>query len=104
MTNTVALPEGNPIIRISKNRAELVWPNGERLLFHSPEVQQAQRELNRVMRLRNLGRTASLQQRQNYADSVFEVRTQLAHAVNAFVKSCRGNVNLMTPTAQGTGC
>ncbi|TQO20639.1 hypothetical protein FB472_2280 [Rhodoglobus vestalii] len=81
--------EGNPIVRIGKSRSELVWPNGSRRRFHTPEIEQAQMELNRVTRLPKLGSTASPQQKQNRADSVFESRMQLGQAVRAFIRSSR---------------
>jgi len=93
MTLKASPQDSNPIIRVGKNRSELVWPNGVRRSIHSPEIVKAQRELNRITRLPNLGPTSSLQQQQNRADSVFEARTQLGHAVRAFARSCGGDLN-----------
>jgi len=87
MTLKNSRQDSNPIIRVGKNRSELVWSNGVRRSIHSPEIVKAQKELNRITRLHNLGPTPSLQQQQNRADSVFEARTQLGHAVRAWARS-----------------
>jgi hypothetical protein len=54
--------EARPIIRVGKNGSELVWPNGARRRFCSPEIDEAHKELNRVTRLPRLGPTAAQQQ------------------------------------------
>ncbi|GAA1214939.1 hypothetical protein [Rhodoglobus aureus] len=95
MTLETAPLEGNPVIRIGKRSSELVWPNGARRRFHTPEIEQAQKELNRVIRLSKLAPTASIEQQQNRADSIFEARTQLQHAVHSYVRSFRGDSNAL---------
>ena len=90
-------PEGRPIIRVGRVGIELVWSNGNRRTLRDPEIEKARKELNRITRLPNLGMTASTQQRQNRADSVFEARTQLGHAVRAFVRSGGGDLSAFAP-------
>ncbi|EAR24459.1 hypothetical protein A20C1_03241 [marine actinobacterium PHSC20C1] len=90
-------PEGNPIVRIGTNRTELVWSNGTRRTLCIPAIELARKELNRVNRLPKLGSTASQQQQQNRADSLLEARTQLGHAVRAFVRSGGGDLSAFAP-------
>jgi len=89
MSSETAPLEGNPVIRVGIRASELVWPNGARRRFHTPEIEQAQKELYRVMRRPQLGPTSSPAQQQNRADAVFEARTQLQHAVDSYVRSLR---------------
>jgi len=92
-------PEGRPIIRVGTNETELVWSNGIRRSVRAPEIEQARKELNRVTRLPRLGVTASPQQRQNRADTLFEARTQLGHAVRSFARSYGGDLKSLTQGA-----
>jgi len=84
-------PEDRPIIRVGTNGTDLVWPNGTRQKVLAPEIELARRELNRVTRLPELDVTASPLQQQNRADTIFEARTQLGHAVRSFVRACEGD-------------
>tara|TARA_R110002124_G_scaffold287359_2_gene473778 strand:- start:1475 stop:1768 length:294 start_codon:yes stop_codon:yes gene_type:complete len=97
MSSKTAHLERGPVIRIGKSSSELVWPNGARRGFHNPEIELAQKELNRVMSLSKLDSTASIDQQQNRADSIFEARIQLGHAVRDFVRLC--GADLKAPTA-----
>lgn len=95
MSFETASLEGNPVIRVGNRGSELVWPSGARRRFHTPEIEQAQKELCRVMRRPQLGPTSSPLQKQNRADAIFEARTQLQHAVNSYVRSLRRDSNAL---------
>ncbi|TQO18518.1 hypothetical protein FB472_0035 [Rhodoglobus vestalii] len=93
MTSERQAPANNPLIRISKSRSELVWPDGSRRTFRTPAIEQAQKTLNLVMSVPKLGPRASPEQIQNRADDIFEARTQLGHAVRSFVSSNQGDLH-----------